>query len=101
MAEERDFIMARLCAASAHARATAEAIEACADLFVYPSEDKSGKDRKEALDSASASAGEVSRSVEMAQEILESLDKEQLNEEEPEDDDEEDDGTGENSSSEE
>ena len=87
MAEERDFILARLNMASAHARAATEALDNCVDLFLYPLEDKDGSDRSEALDIASSAAGELSRSVEMAQEILESLNKKQLVEEEPEDDD--------------
>ena len=101
MSEERDFIMARLAAARAHASNAAESIDSCISLFLFPDEDKDGSARTEALDIISEAAGEISRSVEMAQSILETLNKEQLSEEEPDDEEELDSSDGANSASEE
>lgn len=87
MSDSRDFVMARLAAARQHATSTLEAIDGCLSLFVFPAEDKQGKDRAEALDIASESAGDTSRSIELAQALFEDFNKEELAEEEPESDD--------------
>jgi hypothetical protein len=84
MAEERDFIMARLAAARGHLAVAADALDGCLGLFLFPVDDKDGAERNEALDIISESAGEVSRSVEAAQTLFDGLDKKQLVEEEPE-----------------
>lgn len=83
MAEERDFIMARLAAARGHLSVATEALDGCLTLFLFPDEDKDGSERSEALDIISESAGEFSRAIEAAQTLLEGLDKKQLAEEEP------------------
>lgn len=85
--------MARLAAARQHASTAIEAIDGCLSMFLFPAEDKSGKERTEALDVASDAAGDVSRAIELAQALFESFNNEELSEEEPEDDGEdEDDG---------
>jgi hypothetical protein len=83
MAQERDFIMARLAAARGHIYVATEALDDCINGFLFPAEDKDGSERSEALDIVSSAAGELSRAVESAQTLLESLDKKQLSEEEP------------------
>ena len=88
MAEARDFILARLAVASSHANSATEAINDCINLFVFPTEDKDGSDRSEALDIISSASGELSRAVEAAQEIMDSLSKDELAEGEPDDEEE-------------
>lgn len=87
MAEGRDFVLARLAVARQHLESSIEAVDGCISMFIFPSEDKNGKDRKEALDIASDTAGEASRAIESAEAMFETLDKEELSEEEVDDDD--------------
>jgi len=72
----RDFVMARLAAGRALA---AEAVKECDEalaLFVNPSEDAKGKDRKEAVASALETLGSASRAIEAAEEALPDVDYE-------------------------
>lgn len=87
MAEGRDFVMARLAAARQHLQAATEAVDGCVSLFLFPADDKSGKDRREALDIASDAAGQASRAIENAESVFETLNKGELEEEEPENED--------------
>jgi len=100
MAEERDFIMARLAAAHGHISGATEACDAAISLFLYPEEDKDGKERANAIDALLDAAGEISRAAEQAQEILETCNKEELAQGEPESPDEEDGSSGEDEPSE-
>ena len=72
----RDFVMARLAAGRALA---AEAVKECDEalaLFVNPSEDAKGKDRKEAVATALELLGSASRAIEAAEEALPDVDYE-------------------------
>lgn len=96
MSEQRDYVMARICAARGALAAASEALDNCAILFVFPDDDKSGKDRRDALEAVTDAAGDISRSIELAQAGMERIDKAGLAEEEPdqeeEDSDDDDDG---------
>ncbi len=95
MAEQRDYIMARLAAARGALTATQEVLDGCILLFIAPDEDKSGADRKEALEELLDMAGDISRSIEMAQEGMEGISKAELREGEPEHPEESDDAAAE------
>ena len=84
MSEKRDFIMARLAAAHGHISVASEACDAAISLFMYPEEDKEGKEREEALEALLDTSGDLSRACEQAQEMLEGMDKEELSLGEPE-----------------
>jgi hypothetical protein len=95
MAEQRDYVMARLAAARGILSTASEVLDSCITQFVFPDDDKKGKDRIEALDTLSDAAGELSRSIELAQAGMEALEGAELTEEEPDTDQEEaDDGGG-------
>ena len=80
---QRDFVMARLAAARGTLAAATEALDNCIIQFVFPDDDKNGKERNEALEALADAAGDLSRSVELAQAGMESISKEELAEEEP------------------
>lgn len=84
----RDAVMARLAGARASLQASIESVDECLTLFVNPADDKSGKERKELLESALEAVGCASRGLESAVEGLPDIDP---TEGEPWDDDEEDD----------
>ena len=84
MAEKRDYIMARLAAARSNAQGAVDAIDACVEGFVDTEEDADGANRKGALEAVADLSGEVSRSVELAQEAFETMTEPELSEEEPE-----------------
>jgi hypothetical protein len=93
MAEQRDYVMARLAAASATARYASEAIDGCVSLFLDDG-DKKGGDRREALEVILDLAGDLSRSIELAQAGMEGMSSEELSEGEPDLEEEtSDDGT--------
>lgn len=83
MAENRDFIMARLGAARALASAAGEALDSCIILFISPEDDKKGTERNDCLEIVSDIAGDLSRSIEMAQACMAEIDPAELKEEEP------------------
>lgn len=83
MAQNRDFIMARLAAAQRQLSAAQETAGDCLDLFLAPEEDLKGEERSEYLDNAIELAGEASRALEAAQTALEGLSSEELAEDEP------------------
>jgi len=89
MSEKRDFVLARLAIARGNAASVVDALDSCLSLFIFPTEDKDGSERAEALDIISEAAGDISRSIEKAQAALEGMDKKELNEVEPDDDDDE------------
>jgi hypothetical protein len=83
MAEERDFILARLAAARGHLAAATDALDNCINFWIWPDEDKGGKERADLLDVVSEAAGELSRAAEAAQTAMEGLSKDELKAEEP------------------
>ena len=83
MAENRDYVMARLAAARGAVSAAEEALDACILFFLCPGEDKKAEERNEALEAVADAAGDISRSVELAQAAMEEMGKEELTEEEP------------------
>lgn len=70
----RDAVMARLLAARAAATSTIEAIDEIGNLFVNPTEDLTGRKRKDALDDALEEAGALCRALESAEEELSDAD---------------------------
>lgn len=95
MAKQRDYIMARLAAARGAITAAEEVLDGCILIFMAPDEDKSGSERREALDELLDYAGDISRSVELAQEGMEDISKAELKEGEPEHPEENDDAAAE------
>lgn len=68
----RDFVMARVAAARVIAQEAVDGCDAILALFVDPDSDKEGDERSEIFESAIESAGELSRSLETAQEVWQS-----------------------------
>ena len=94
MAEQRDFILARLAAARGILAAASESLDSCIVQFIFPDDDKSGKERNEALEALADAAGDLSRSIELAQAGMEAISKEELAEEEPDPEESRDDEDG-------
>ena len=95
MAEQRDYVMARLAAARGALAAAEEVLDGCILFFIAPDEDKNGAERKESLEELLDIAGDISRSIELAQEGMEALSKADLKEGEPEHPEESDDAAAE------
>ncbi len=74
MAEERDFVMARLAAARAHTARITAGIDTCIDYFLYPEEDEDGEGRKEVLDELLDDIGGLTRSIDAAQSLIGEID---------------------------
>jgi hypothetical protein len=91
MAEKRDYIMARLSAARYYAQSVVEGIDTCIENFIDADEDGEGDIRREAMDIILDLAGEVSRTVELAQAMFDNLGADEISECE-EEDGEEDEG---------
>lgn len=88
---KRDFVMARLAAARTAARQSIDAIDVCME-FCMDGDDEEGDQRREAMDLVLDFSGAVSRSIESAQEVFDSMSAEDLAEGEDDDEDDEDDG---------
>jgi hypothetical protein len=84
--------MARLAAARGMVAVATEALDNCLIQFAFPDGDKSGDERKEALEALVDAAGDLSRSVENAQAGLEKLSGKELSEEEPDEEEDLDEG---------
>lgn len=69
MAEERDFVLARVAAARNHAADMVSALDDYITLAINPDEDKKGETRKELLEAVLDDAGYLSRAVEAAQDL--------------------------------
>jgi hypothetical protein len=87
----RDFVMARLAAARAAAQEMVEAVDDTLQLFIDPSEDEDGKDRKEAIEAALESAGCATRALECALDRYDAVDPMGIEPWDDGDEDEEDD----------
>ena len=74
MAEERDFVMARLAAGRAYATSAIAQLDECLGFFVDPELDGDGKERTELLEGVVEDAGLLSRAIEAAQELLGDID---------------------------
>lgn len=90
-ATARDFVMARLAAAQASARAALANIDDAIMFFVNPDDDKSGKDRRELVESALEEIGCASRALESADQTIREGDVD-MSEPEPWEDDEDEEG---------
>lgn len=90
MAENRDYILARLTEARSNAQATIDGIDACVDLFMDPDEDSEGDQRREAMDIILDTSGDTSRLIEQAQAGMDKLSADELQEGTGDDDEDED-----------
>lgn len=93
----RDFVMARLLAAGASLKTAQAALDDAAALFLDPSGDVSGKERKKLLETLDAACGDAAASTQLAMAELPQIDPQEEDpepgdeEEEDEDEDETDD----------
>src|SRR5678816_3008009 len=72
----RDFVMARLGAARAHAAAAVDGIDVALAYFVDPSTDPKGKEREEVIDGVDTALGNAAIAVQAAQSALDDIDPE-------------------------
>lgn len=82
----RDFVMARLFAARGALREATDACDEVATLFLNPTADASGKDRKKLLEALDAACGAAAGSAQLAMAEFAGIDPEE-EEPDPEDDD--------------
>lgn len=82
----RDFVMARLAAARGQVTLAAGAIDDALQLFVDPDDDRTGKDRAAAIETADAALADAARAVQLAGAELGNIDPQEA---EPDADDEE------------
>lgn len=66
--------MARVCAARAYMRAADDALSDLEAMFLVPEEDRNGKLRSEALETALEVIGSATRSLESAEEAMPTVD---------------------------
>ena len=74
----RDYVMARLAAARTSAKATCDAIDEAIAIFVNPTEDPKGKERKQLMDDALQAAGAANLALESAEEVIDTVDWREL-----------------------
>lgn len=94
---ERDYVMARLAAARSALTDALTAVDESIELFVNPDEDKSGKDRRDAIETALDAAGAASRALEAADEVAPQVDWKEGEPWDDEDESEDDDSEEEDS----
>ena len=73
----RDYFMARLAAGRSAAQDALTALDEAIAMCVHPSDDASGKKRKELVDAALEALGMASRSIEDAEDVREEVDPEE------------------------
>lgn len=86
MAEDRDFVLARLAMCRASLAAAAGMLDDALGLYLDPSEDKDGGERKGLLEGVDGFIGEAARAVQAAQELADDIDPKEGEPELPEDD---------------
>lgn len=80
----REFLLARLAIARGQIRDAADALDEALTLFHVPTDDSTGKKRKECLETVDASLSEAARAVQLAMPALADIDPEEA---EPDDED--------------